>query len=98
MLEAYKRFWTRYFDFEGVSSRSDFWYPVLINFIIGLILNFLLGDLAYLFSAASLIPSLANSVRRLRDAGYHWAFIFISLIPLINLAMIFFFCQPSKRV
>ena len=37
------------------------------------------------------IPSLALKVRRLRDAGLHWAFIFFELIPLLAILNGFIF-------
>ena len=37
------------------------------------------------------IPSLALKVRRLRDAGLHWAFIFFELIPLLAILSGFVF-------
>ena len=33
-----------------------------------------------IFYLATLVPTLALSVRRLRDAGFHWAFIFLALL------------------
>ena len=37
------------------------------------------------------IPRLALKVRRLRDAGLHWAFIFFELIPLLAILSGFIF-------
>ncbi|MFC3928571.1 DUF805 domain-containing protein [Streptococcus caprae] len=37
-----------------------------------------------IFGLASIVPGLAITVRRLRDAGFHWAFLFISLIPYVG--------------
>jgi len=52
---------------------------------------------AVLWNIAILIPSIAITVRRLRDAGIHWAFIFIALVPCIGLvAHIIMLCMPSK--
>ena len=45
---------------------------------------------------AVMLPTLAVSVRRLRDAGLHWAWIFISFVPGGSIALIVFWCQPSK--
>ena len=39
MLEAYKNFWLGYLDFYGRTKRSDYWWVVLINGVIGT-LNF----------------------------------------------------------
>ena len=129
MFSAYKKFWTRYADFSGRSSRSDFWWVVLCNFLITLPFSLiaLFGFLIPLFSEvyyaglydyepdfsgamagagfaafimfllaiygfATIVPNLAITVRRLRDAGFHWAFIFLtvgpsiaSFIPVLNI-------------
>lgn len=42
------------------------------------------------------LPGLAVTVRRLRDAGQHWAWIFISVVPLGGIVLIILLCQPSK--
>ena len=132
MFNAYKKYWKNYANFEGRSSRSDFWWVFLINvliaFIAGIIAVFMVfGTVASIASngssmdyyddtesirtgfailstlgpmwlvsivwwLANFLPSLAISVRRLRDAGLHWAFIFLlvgpsigMLIPFINI-------------
>ena len=129
MFSAYKKFWTRYADFSGRSSRSDYWWVVLCNFLITLPFSLIafFGFLIPLFSEiyyaglydyepdlsgamagaglavfimfllaiyelATIVPYLAITVRRLRDAGFHWAFIFLgvgptiaSFIPILNI-------------
>ena len=129
MFSAYKKFWTRYADFSGRSSRSDFWWVVLCNFLITLPFSLIafFGFLIPLFSEiyyaglydyepdlsgamagaglavfimflltiywlATIVPHLAITVRRLRDAGFHWSFIFLgvgptiaSFIPVLNI-------------
>ena len=129
MFSAYKKFWTRYADFSGRSSRSDYWWVVLCHFLITLPFSFIavFGFLIPLFSEvyyaglydyepdfsgatagaglavfimfllaiywlATIVPNLAIAVRRLRDAGFHWAFIFLtvgpslaSFIPVLNI-------------
>ncbi|WP_260469014.1 DUF805 domain-containing protein [Streptococcus intermedius] len=122
MFTAYKKFWTHYADFEGKSTRSDYWWSVLCNalitlpfgiiafgsimtaifsaiqqaayyeggsgfdpsvFIAGLGSTFFILILLSLFGIATLVPNLAIIVRRLRDAGYHWAFIFLYVGPML---------------
>jgi uncharacterized membrane protein YhaH (DUF805 family) len=36
MWRAYKEFWRHYTDFKGFSSRSDYWWVQLMNFLIAL--------------------------------------------------------------
>lgn len=46
-----------------------------------------------------LLPSLALIIRRLRDAGFHWALIFIALIPGVgSIALLVLLALPSKNV
>ena len=45
------------------------------------------------------IPSLAVKVRRLRDAGLHWAFIFLHFVPMVGrLALLVLLAMPAKEV
>lgn len=49
------------------------------------------------YALASLVPSIAIIVRRLRDSGYHWALIFLALIPYLGSFIIFILTlQPTK--
>ena len=46
---------------------------------------------------AAVLPGIALTVRRLRDAGYNWPYIFIPLIPFVGIFIfIFLLCQPTK--
>ena len=106
MIEAYKKFWKGYVDFEGRSTRSDYWFAYLANMLtvvafmccsqylealqVRLIQAFwLLFHLSSYLSFLPLVllrvlPGIAVTVRRLRDAGYNWPYIFISLIPFVG--------------
>ena len=51
----------------------------------------------FVFCIAAVLPCIAIAVRRLRDAGYHWAYIFIPLIPFVGIfILIFLLCQPTE--
>ena len=61
-----------------------------------------LGGIAIIymiFGIALFLPGLALTVRRLRDAGFHWALIFIIFIPMVGpLALLVLLAMPSKQV
>lgn len=102
MIAAYQAFWTRAFDFSGKSTRNAFWYAFLDNFIITIILGILssqvsaFGALITLYTIATIIPGLSLVIRRLRDAGKAWAWVFIGLIPVIgSIWLLVLYCQPS---
>jgi uncharacterized membrane protein YhaH (DUF805 family) len=45
---------------------------------------------------AAILPSLALTIRRLRDAGKHWAWVFIGVLPIIGTVwLIWLMVQPS---
>ena len=61
-----------------------------------------LGGIAIIymiFGLALFLPGLALTVRRLRDAGFHWALIFIIFIPMVGpLALLVLLAMPTKQV
>ena len=51
-----------------------------------------------IFYLAILVPTLALSVRRLRDAGFHWAFIFLRFAPMVGgIALLILLAMPTKE-
>ncbi len=62
-------------------------------FTIGVILLLIF----FAYGVAAVLPGIALTVRRLRDAGYNWPYIFIPLIPFVGIFIfIFLLCQPTK--
>ena len=106
-MKFYADFWTRYLDFEGRTNRSDFWLTVLVNVIIGFILQYviefdtsILANLFYfIFSIMLLIPGIAMSIRRLHDIGKSGANLLLGFIPLIGpIILTIFYCRPSVEM
>jgi uncharacterized membrane protein YhaH (DUF805 family) len=110
MMDSYKRFWSKGFEFEGRSTRSDYWFAVLANFLVYILLLILssiaasiseplggfFGLIYILYGFGQLIPSLSLSIRRVRDMGKGWQWIFINLIPIVGgIWFIILLCQPS---
>ena len=119
MIEAYKKFWKGYVDFEGRSTRSDYWFAYLANMLTVItfyvllaifggiasatessflaVISFIILFIFFAFGIAAILPGIAVTVRRLRDAGYNWPYIFIPLIPFVGIFIfIFLLCQPTK--
>ncbi|CCB96069.1 DUF805 domain-containing protein [Streptococcus salivarius] len=119
MIEAYKKFWKGYVDFEGRSTRSDYWFVYLVNVLItfayfllqavfgGLVavtessflavISLILLLIFFAYGIAAFLPSIALTVRRLRDAGYNWPYIFVTFIPFVGwIILIVLLCKPTK--
>jgi uncharacterized membrane protein YhaH (DUF805 family) len=80
---------SNYVRFSSRSSRSEYWYWILF-FYIGLIvagmIDWVLGITAIigLFWLATVLPTLALSVRRLHDLDRSGWWIFLALIPIVG--------------
>ena len=82
---------SRYFDFEGRSSRSEFWHWQLFRVLLFLSLTFLetilFSGLNFTFNLFLLIPEISVSIRRLHDTNksglwYLLTFTIIGIIPV----------------
>ena len=52
----------------------------------------------FLYSLGNLVISPSIMVRRLRDAGKQWQWVFLYLVPIIGwIWLIVLFCKPTKR-
>lgn len=95
--------WKRYVLFEGRSSRPEFWWFTLGQFIIGVLLSTLgqasglFDALSFLFFLGALLPSIAVTARRLHDIGQSGWLQLIGLIPILGwIALIVLCAQPTK--
>lgn len=97
MLEAYKDYWVRAIDFSGKTSREGYWYVILFNFVLSIVLGMILPEnLQYVWSLVNLVPGTAVALRRLRSAGknplhYLWTFTIIGGFWVLYLLI-----QPDK--
>jgi len=87
----------KYNDFKGRSNRKEYWYFVLFNLLISILLlviddNFKLiidrdtgiGLLSTLYSLIVLLPGIAVSVRRLHDINKAGKWLFLIFIPIVG--------------
>ena len=85
----------------GTLYSSTLSFSILIGLSLGVIAGLLnvpaLVYLAYLWSLAVFIPSLAVSVRRLHDIGRSGWWLLLSLIPLVGaIILIIWYCTDSQ--
>ena len=121
MLKSYITAWKKPFDFQGKSTRKEYWYFVILNSIV-LFISYLLflSAIAFtqigdsVFSVAISIPlyliasiglllffgsiwiALPLTVRRIRDVGMSWKWIFLVSLPYLgSLFVLIFLTRPS---
>jgi len=107
-IDIYKSVLTdKYADFTGRARRAEYWWFVLMNFIVitaiaivSLILYSVsdtlgvLGIVIYaVYALAVIVPGVAVAVRRLHDTNKSGWMILVGLIPLVGgiLILVFYF-------
>lgn len=93
---------SKYVDFKGRASRSEFWWYVLATIIattIASILDSMFGN--GLFSAVvflgNLLPYLAVQVRRLHDTGRSGWWLLIAFVPIIGVILLLVWWSQKGR-
>lgn len=85
MFKYYVLALKRYVDFKGRSSRPEYWWFVLANFIISILLGVVSAALSVawigdVYTLVLFVPSVAIAVRRLRDSGHSgWNYLWLIL-------------------
>ena len=98
---------SNYFNFNGRSSRSEFWWFELFAIslsVLGSVWDASMGDTSgsgmmyWLFTAATFFPAIAVGARRLHDVGKSgwWQLIMITIIGLIPL-IIWWATEGTKK-
>ena len=99
----------KYAVFSGRARRKEYWFFVLFNIIISIVLAVIdgvtgsfspeagMGLLGGIYTLAVLIPGIAVSVRRLHDTERSGWWLLITLVPLIGaIVLLVFMVQDSK--
>ncbi|WP_409966921.1 DUF805 domain-containing protein [Bengtsoniella intestinalis] len=100
-LGYYIDFWKNCLDFSGKIDRHTFWMTVLMCYIFNAIVFAVLDAigitiLGSIFTAACVLPEVSMGVRRLRDIGKAWPWIFLWFIPVIGwIWCVVLFCRKS---
>ncbi len=97
IVEAIRLYFVGYTDFHGRSRRSEYWWATLVIGLAGGIVGAVLPDYSWIWTLATLVPSLALCIRRLHDVGKSgWWYLFI-LLPIVGtIILLVQFCKDSQ--
>lgn len=102
ILRNYVYVWKSTFNYDTRASRSEFWYFVLVNLIIELILLAIGNNVAtamntilFVTNLIMFFPTLSVSIRRLHDTNRSALWYFIYFVPVGNFLLFYFFTRPS---
>ncbi len=108
-VESVKTCLSKYADFSGRATRSEYWWfylAFILFYIAGLVLAGILSSISEtlgmigfgivaLGALGFILPSLAAGVRRLHDVDKSGWFLLIGLIPIVGLVLLYFFVIPG---
>lgn len=99
----------KYAVFSGRARRKEYWYFVLFNIVISVILSAIdgmmgsynaetgMGLLGSIYILAILLPGIGVSIRRLHDTGRSGWWLLVGFVPLIGaIVLIVLMLQNSK--
>jgi len=89
--ESVKVCLTKYADFNGRASRSEYWWFFLFIIVVSVATSMFSHALSGLFSLATLLPSIAAASRRLHDTNRSGWWQLICLVPVIGLVVLIVF-------
>lgn len=83
-IDVFKK---HYRDFDGVATRSQFWWFVLGMFVCSFIFGLIAKILVILFTLATMVPCVAITVRRIRDTGIDYRLGFLSSLFYVSIIL-----------
>lgn len=99
LIENFKKIVTeKYFCFEGRAGKEEFWFWVLVMFIVSVVLGFIprIGPiLGLIWSLGLLLPGLGVTARRLHDQDKSGWLILLGLVPFIGGLIVLILCIPE---
>jgi uncharacterized membrane protein YhaH (DUF805 family) len=89
MQEAVRSVLSQYANFSGRARRSEYWFfylAIVIVSVVASILDLIIGMqiLGWIVAAATIVPSISASARRLHDTGRSGWWQLIGIIPVIG--------------
>jgi len=89
-----KTCFSKYVDFKGVASRSEYWYFALFTVLAQILLSSWPNYLRILFLLAVFLPGIAVGVRRMHDRNLSGWWV---LFPVFNLVQFCMETVPTSR-
>lgn len=88
--ESIKTCFSKYADFSGTASRSEYWWFFLLLAIIGVASSATHQILSILATVATISPSIAAATRRLHDTNRSGWWQLLALVPFVGAIALFF--------
>lgn len=88
---------TKYADFNGRASRSEYWWFALAVALGCGILSAIAPAAYFIFALGTLVPSVAVATRRLHDTNRSGWWQLIILVPIVGFIVLLVFLAQESR-
>ena len=95
--ESIQTCFRKYATFEGLASRSEYWWFALFCFLAGCVLNVINPKLGGVFNLITLLPSLAVGARRLHETDRSGWWQLLWFVPVIGWIVLIVFLAQEPR-
>ena len=96
-FESIQTCFSKYANFEGTASRSEYWWFWLFCLIASSILAIFSHALSEVFSLVTLLPSLAVGARRLHETDRSGWWQLLWFVPLVGWIVLIVFLVQEPR-
>jgi uncharacterized membrane protein YhaH (DUF805 family) len=94
--KAVKTCFKKYVDFSGRAARPEFWWFMLFQIVVSVLLGIVSQSLQGLGNLVMLLPGLAVGARRLHDIDKSAWWMLLWLIPILGwIVLIYWAAQPG---
>jgi uncharacterized membrane protein YhaH (DUF805 family) len=94
--ESIQTCFSKYANFNGRATRSEFWWWVLFVILATLAADILNNKLGILISLGTLLPYIAVTARRLHDTNRSGWWQLIGIIPVIGWIIMIVWCAQES--
>lgn len=94
--ESIQTCFSKYADFNGRATKSEFWWWVLFVMLVSFAANILNNKLGLLISIGTLLPNIAVTARRLHDTNRSGWWQLIGIIPVIGWIIMIVWCVQDS--
>ena len=106
IIQNYKNVLLSWGNFQGRATRSEFWYFVLANIVVSIVLSIVdnalfhpgvghVGPLQSIYNLVVLVPNLALAFRRMHDVKMTAWWLLIGFTGVGVLVLLYFFVKDS---
>lgn len=95
--ESIQTCFSKYADFSGRASRSEYWWWALFVFLTTLAAGVVNDKISALFSIAFMLPGLAVGARRLHDIDKSGWLQLLYLIPVLGWILLIYWATQEGR-